>query len=185
MNLATKLQLCQLCTFRAGDLLLGVDVHVVQEVNRFQEMTPVPLSGPGIEGLINLRGEIVTAIDLRRQLGLEARDEEVHPMNVVVRTGGGIACLLVDEIGDLEYAVAYAAQLASIEQDDIRRVALPEAKDLFESFVEDLTGVEAGLHALGFTGVEEELLRELWQVRRMVETGDPIQARMPYSLRIK
>jgi len=101
MNLATKLQLCQLCTFRAGDLLLGVDVHVVQEVNRFQEMTPVPLSGPGIEGLINLRGEIVTAIDLRRQLGLEARDEEVHPMNVVVRTGGGIACLLVDEIGDV------------------------------------------------------------------------------------
>ena len=92
---------------------------------------------------------------------------------------------LVDEIGDLEYAVAYAAQLASIEQDDIRRVALPEAKDPFESFVEDLTGVEAGLHALGFTGVEEELLRELWQVRRMVETGDPIQARLPYSLRIK
>ena len=92
---------------------------------------------------------------------------------------------LVDEIGDLEHAVAYAAQLASIEQDDIRRVALPEAKDPFESFVEDLTGVEAGLHALGFTGVEEELLRELWQVRRMVETGDPIQARMPYSLRIK
>ena len=64
-------------------------------------------------------------------------------------------------------------------------MALPEAKDPFESFVEDLTGVEAGLHALGFTGVEEELLRELWQVRRMVETGDPIQARMPYSLRIK
>ena len=92
---------------------------------------------------------------------------------------------LVDEIGDLEYAVAYAAQLASIEQGDIRRVALPEAKDPFESFVEDLTGVEAGLHALGFTGVEEELLRELWQVRRMVETGDPIQARLPYSLRIK
>jgi purine-binding chemotaxis protein CheW len=101
MNLATKLKLCQLCTFRAGDLLLGVDVHVVQEVNRFQEMTPVPLSGPGIEGLINLRGEIVTAIDLRTQLGLEPRAEGVQPMNVVVRTGGGIASLLVDEIGDV------------------------------------------------------------------------------------
>lgn len=97
----TNIQLCQLCTFRAGSLLLGVDVHVVQEVNRFQEMTPVPLSGPGIEGLINLRGEIVTAVDLRTQLGLERREEGVQPMNVVIRTGDGIASLLVDEIGDV------------------------------------------------------------------------------------
>ena len=92
---------------------------------------------------------------------------------------------LVDEIGDFEYAVAHAAQLAGIETDEIKRVALPEARDPFEAFVEDLAGVESGLQALGFTGVEEELLRELWQVRRMVETGDPIQARMPFSLRIQ
>ena len=92
---------------------------------------------------------------------------------------------LVDEIGDLEYAVAHAAQLAGIETDEVKRVALPEARDPFEVFVEDLAGVESGLQALGFTGVEEELLRELWQVRRMVETGDPIQARMPFSLRIQ
>ena len=92
---------------------------------------------------------------------------------------------LVDEIGDLEYAVAHAAQLAGIETDEVKRVALPEARDPFEAFVEDLAGVESGLQALGFTGVEEELLRELWQVRRMVETGDPIQARMPFSLRIQ
>ena len=51
--------------------------------------------------------------------------------------------------------------------------------------MEDLTGVKAGLQTLGFTGVEEEVLQELWQVRRMVETSDPIQARLPYSLRIK
>ena len=91
---------------------------------------------------------------------------------------------LVDEIGDLEYAVAYAAQLASIEQEDVRRVALPEAKDPFESFVEDLAGLEMGLQVMGFTGVEEDVLLELLQVRRMVETDDPIQARMPFSLRI-
>lgn len=92
---------------------------------------------------------------------------------------------LVDEIGDLEYAVAHAAQLAGIETDEVKRVALPEARDPFEAFVEDLAGVESGLQALGFTGVEEDVLRELWQVRRMVETGDPIQARMPFSLRIQ
>ena len=90
---------------------------------------------------------------------------------------------LVDEIGDLEDAVAHAAQLAGI--DEVKRVALPEARDPFEAFVEDLAGVESGLQALGFTGVEEEMLRELWQVRRMVETGDPIQARLPFSLRIR
>ena len=92
---------------------------------------------------------------------------------------------LVDEIGDLDYAVAHAAQLAGIEANEVKRVALPEARDPFEAFVEDLAGVESGLQALGFTGVEEELLRELWQVRRMVETGDPIQARIPFSLRIQ
>ena len=90
---------------------------------------------------------------------------------------------LVDEIGDLEDAVAHAAQLAGI--DEVKRVALPEARDPFEAFVEDLAGVESGLQALGFTGVEEEMLRELWLVRRMVETGDPIQARLPFSLRIR
>jgi protease-4 len=92
---------------------------------------------------------------------------------------------LVDEIGDLEQAVAHAAQLADIAEDDVRRVALPEAQDPFQALVEDLTGVKAGLQTLGFTGVEEEVLQELWQVRRMVETGDPIQARLPYTLRIK
>ena len=92
---------------------------------------------------------------------------------------------LVDEIGDLEQAVAHAAQLADIAEDDVRRVALPEAQDPFQALVEDLTGVKAGLQTLGFTGVEEEVLQELWQVRRMVETGDPVQARLPYSLRIK
>lgn len=91
---------------------------------------------------------------------------------------------LIDEIGDLDYAVHHAAQLAELERDDVRRVALPEAQDPFEAFMEDLTGVEAGLQALGFTGVEEELLRELWQVRRMVESGDPIQVRLPFTLHV-
>ena len=91
---------------------------------------------------------------------------------------------LIDEIGDLDYAVAKAAELANLDRADVRRVALPEAQDPFEAFMEDLTGVEAGLQALGFTGVEEGLLRELWQVRRMVESGDPIQARLPFTLHV-
>jgi protease-4 len=92
---------------------------------------------------------------------------------------------LVDEIGDLEQAVAKAAELAQLDRNDIRRVALPEAQDPLEAFFEDLAGVEMGLPALGFTGVERDVLQELWQVRRMVETGDPIQARLPFTLRIR
>lgn len=92
---------------------------------------------------------------------------------------------LVDEIGDLEAAVTYAAELAGIEKEDVKRIALPDARDPLEAFVEDLAGVDSDLKVLGLTGVEEEVLRELWQVRRMVETGDPIQARLPFTLRIQ
>jgi protease-4 len=92
---------------------------------------------------------------------------------------------LVDELGDLEDAVLHAAAMADIEFDDIDRVALPEAGDPFETFIQDLTGADLGLQAMGWTGVDEAMLRELWQVRRMVETGDPVQARLPYSLHVR
>lgn len=90
----------QLCTFTLGDMLFGVDVTHVQEVIRYQEMTSVPLAPTLIRGLINLRGQIVTAIDMRARLGLPARGEPL-PMNVVLRTGEGVVSLLVDEIGDV------------------------------------------------------------------------------------
>jgi purine-binding chemotaxis protein CheW len=64
-------------------------------------MTRVPLAPRMIEGLINLRGQIVTAIDLRRRLELPPRAEGRLPMNVVVRTDDGAVSLLVDEIGDV------------------------------------------------------------------------------------
>src|SRR5206468_10604632 len=82
-------------------LFFGVDVLTVQEVIRYQEMTRVPLAPPVVRGLINLRGQIVTAIDLRRQLELRERPADQLPMNVVVRTDDGAVSLLVDEIGDV------------------------------------------------------------------------------------
>lgn len=91
----------QLCTFHVGDILFGVDVEHVQEVLRYQVMTPVPKTASVVRGLINLRGEIVTAIEVREQLGLPQRGEEELPMNVVIRTEDGAASLLVDEIGDV------------------------------------------------------------------------------------
>jgi purine-binding chemotaxis protein CheW len=91
----------QFSTFFLDGLFLGVEVLKVQEVIRFQEMTRVPLAPPVVSGLINLRGQIVTALDLRRRLELSPRPEGQLPMNVVVRTDDGALSLLVDEIGDV------------------------------------------------------------------------------------
>ena len=91
----------QYCTFWVDRLYLGIDVHRVQEVMRTLEITPVPLAPPAVVGLINLRGQIVTAIDLRRRLGLAERAPGTEAMNVVMRTDDGAVSLVVDEIGDV------------------------------------------------------------------------------------
>jgi purine-binding chemotaxis protein CheW len=91
----------QYSTFYVADLFFGIDVLSVQEVLRFQHMTCVPLAPDVIEGLINLRGQIVTAIDMRRRLGLPPRPAGANPMNMVVRTEDSAISLLVDEIGDV------------------------------------------------------------------------------------
>jgi purine-binding chemotaxis protein CheW len=91
----------QFCTFFLDSLFFGVEVQRVQEVLREQEMTRVPLAPPVVNGLINLRGQIVTAIDLRRRLELRERASDRAPMNVVVRTDDGAVSLLVDDIGDV------------------------------------------------------------------------------------
>ena len=91
----------QFCTFRLDGHFLGVEVERVQEVIRYQEMTPVPLAAAAVSGLINLRGQIVTAVDLRQCLGMPPRPEGKLPMNVVVRANERAVSLLVDEIGDV------------------------------------------------------------------------------------
>lgn len=91
----------QYCTFLVADMYFGIDVRRVQEVLRTQEVTAVPQAPAVIEGLINLRGQIVTALDMRRRLGLLPRPASAQPMNMVVRTEDGAASLLVDEIGDV------------------------------------------------------------------------------------
>ncbi len=91
----------QFCTFFLENYFFGVDVQQVQEVLRYQEQTRVPLAPQVIRGLINLRGQIVTAMDLRRRLELSERADDALPINVVVRTADGAVSLLVDEIGEV------------------------------------------------------------------------------------
>ena len=89
----------QLATFTLGDRLYGVGVERVQEVLRSQAPTRIPLAPPAIAGLVNLRGQVLTAIDLREQLGLSPRSEGEEPMVVVIRVGTEPVSLLVDTIG--------------------------------------------------------------------------------------
>jgi purine-binding chemotaxis protein CheW len=91
----------QFCTFYLDSLLFGVELGKVQEVMRHLQLTDVPLAPPVVSGLMNLRGQIVTAVDLRRRLEFSDRASGREPMNVVVRTTDGAISFLVDEIGDV------------------------------------------------------------------------------------
>lgn len=91
---------CTYCTFFVAGHYCGIPVDRVQEVLRRQQLTPVPLAPPVIAGLVNLRGQLVTAMDLRRRLCLDA-DDPTSPMNVVIQSGNDLESLLVDEMGDV------------------------------------------------------------------------------------
>lgn len=91
----------QFCTFSLKEQLFGIPVQQVQEVIRYQQTTRVPLVASVIRGLINLRGQIVMAVDLGRRLGMKERNFDTEPVNIVVRTQEGPVSLLVDSIGDV------------------------------------------------------------------------------------
>ncbi|MCA9630629.1 MAG: chemotaxis protein CheW [Myxococcales bacterium] len=91
----------QLCTFYLDGSRFCIDVSLVQEVLRPQPMTEVPLAPGRIQGLINLRGRIVSAINLRRCFGMNPGGTESRDMNVVVRVGDSVVSLIVDQIGDV------------------------------------------------------------------------------------
>ena len=94
-------QTSQFCTFYLDKLMFGIELQKVQEVLRHLELTGIPLAPDVVSGLMNLRGQIITAIDLRRRLELPNRPNDMLPMNVVVRSADGAISFLVDEIGDV------------------------------------------------------------------------------------
>jgi purine-binding chemotaxis protein CheW len=91
----------QYVTFEVGELLCGADVHCVQEVLRQQSLTPVPLAQPVTPGLIHLRGQILTAIDLRSVFEVPSDKEPKRMDCVIVHEGEESASLLVDRIGEV------------------------------------------------------------------------------------
>src|SRR5277367_376492 len=91
----------QYCTFYVDGQYFGLDVRKVQEIIRYQEMTRVPLAPSVVRGLINLRGQILTAFDLRERLHMAPPPAGISGMNVVVQLPDGVVSLLVDEVGEV------------------------------------------------------------------------------------
>lgn len=90
----------ELVTFYVGDLLLGANIRRVREINRHFELTPVPHAAEYVRGVINLRGEVVTVVDLRTIFGLGRTEITRHTRNVIVQSRSEHIGVLVDRVAD-------------------------------------------------------------------------------------
>lgn len=98
---ATGSGVLQLATFYLGDLLMGVDIQQVEEINRHLCLTPAPQAPECVRGVVNLRGDVVTVVDLRVILGMEPTEITGGHRNVVVHSQEERIGLLVDRIADV------------------------------------------------------------------------------------
>ncbi|MDH4224648.1 MAG: chemotaxis protein CheW [Deltaproteobacteria bacterium] len=91
----------QFATFYLGQELFGINILQVQEILMDQIITPVPLAPPFVSGLISLRGQIVTAVDLKRRLGIDKESQYEYAYHIVVKGIHSISSLQVDRIGEV------------------------------------------------------------------------------------
>jgi purine-binding chemotaxis protein CheW len=91
----------ELATFYIGEALCGMDILKIQEINRLMEMTRVPQAPDYVMGILNLRGEIVTIIDLGKKLGLDTIDFDEFARNIIVNADNEHIGLMVTRIGDV------------------------------------------------------------------------------------
>lgn len=98
---ASSKTIVELATFYIGDALCGMDILKIQEINKLMQMTKVPQAPDYVLGILNLRGQIVTIIDLGRKLGLGTTDITQDPRNIIVNSAGGHVGLLVRKISDV------------------------------------------------------------------------------------
>ncbi|MCH8926038.1 MAG: chemotaxis protein CheW [Proteobacteria bacterium] len=88
-------------TFTIAGQLFGIPVLQIQDVLSSYQITPIPLAPPEITGSLNLRGRVVTAMDLRLRLGLSARAKEAESMSIVAENEGELYSLMVDSVGEV------------------------------------------------------------------------------------
>jgi purine-binding chemotaxis protein CheW len=92
---------CTYVTLTLADQLCGVPVLLVRDVLAGQRIARIPLAPPEVAGNLNLRGRIVTAIDLRQRLHLPPRPPNARPMSVVTDQGAELYALLVDQVSEV------------------------------------------------------------------------------------
>lgn len=100
-EIGTGNNVVELSTFYVGDALCGMDILRVQEINKLLDMTKVPQAPEYVKGILNLRGQIVTVIDLGRKLGLSLTHRSADTRNIIVSSKNEYIGLLVDKIGDV------------------------------------------------------------------------------------
>jgi len=93
--------LVELATFFVGDALCGMDILKIQEINKLMDMTKVPQAPSYVTGILNLRGQIVTIIDLGRKLGLGSTEATLNSRNIIVSSPGEHVGLLVTRLSDV------------------------------------------------------------------------------------
>lgn len=145
-------QLTEYVTVMLGEQLFGLPISRVQDVFMLERLTRVPLSQPEIAGVLNLRGRIVTAIDMRRRLGLPKRNDGKKPMAIGIESKGESYGLLIDSVGEV------------LKLDETAREPNPVNLDA------RLARVSAGVHRL-----EGQLLVVL-DVDRVLDMGEAIAA---------
>ncbi|MDL2320796.1 chemotaxis protein CheW [Desulfosarcina sp. OttesenSCG-928-B08] len=91
----------EMATFYVGDALCGMDILKVQEINKLMDMTTVPQAPNYVMGILNLRGQIVTIIDLGKKLDLGETERSETNRNIIVNSKGEYIGLLVSRIGDV------------------------------------------------------------------------------------
>lgn len=101
----------ELITFNIGDACCGIDIAKIQEINKLNQVTCVPLSPEYVKGILNLRGQIITVMDIGKRLGLPSQCETDHQRNIIVQFENESIGLLVDSIGDV-----FIAERNSIEK---------------------------------------------------------------------
>lgn len=101
MKTEAEKNVVELATFYIGDALCGMDILQIQEINKLMMMTKVPQAPDFVLGILNLRGQIVTVIDLGKKLGMGETDRSLELRNVIVNSTGSSVGLLVKKIGDV------------------------------------------------------------------------------------
>ena len=137
----------ELATFYIGNTLCGIDILKIQEINKLFELTPVPQAPKYVKGIANLRGQIVTIIDLDHKLGLSSTESSDKSRNIIVNSKGEHIGLLVERISD-------------VVQADWEKVEMPPANigSVQGNFFKGVLKTENSL--IGILDVEEVLKEE-------------------------